>query len=314
MIKIFSSNIRNQTIFSDNDKIRFFFFGCWNKNNDATNDIISKVNAEGIYTFGVACGDNVYPEKIDGVKIAKIEDIEIGFNILKKFQGNVYIGLGNHEVDSTEPCDALLKQKNNATENIIMPNNYYSINIYRTVDKNLLSKIILIDTNLLEVNICYENINENLENEMIEWLKNELSLCENTQPIVMGHYPLFYYKKNKNTLKFEFQFNPTMDKIYKILLNYNKPIYYLCADIHNYQHIITSNIIQHIVGTGGADQDEVFESNLLFSPNDNQPVVNIVKCVQKYGYLDVDIENNLVTGEFKESDVPVIIKLKNKNI
>lgn len=313
--EIFASDVRNQTILSDDDKIRFFFFGCWNKNNTATNDIISRVNADGICTFGVVCGDNVYPDKKDDIKIAKIEDIQIGFDILKTFRGDIYLGLGNHEVDSTEPCKALFDEKLNANANLIMPNNYYSINVNSKITGKLLSKIIMIDTNLLEINTCYGPHDIVLENEMIEWLRSELLACKDTMPIIMGHYPLFYYKYNKKELDFDFQINITMNRVYKELLNYFKPIYYLCADVHNYQHIITSNITQHIVGTGGAVQDIIFELNLPFTVHKNEQNFNIIKCTQKYGYLDIDIENNIITGEFKESNVDVVIKeSKNKEL
>lgn len=306
--EIFASDIRNQTILSDDDKIRFYFFGCWNQNMIATNDVISRVNTEGLCTFGVVCGDNVYPEKKDDVKIANIENIRMGFDILKTFRGNIYIGLGNHEVDSTEPCKALFDEKLEATANLIMLNNYYSISINSKTSGKLLSKIIILDTNLLEENTCYGPHDPVLENEMIEWLNFELLSCGEVMPIVMGHYPLFYFKQNKKTQHFDFQIKYTMNRIYEKLLHYAKPLYYLCADVHNYQCIITSNITQHVVGTGGADQDRVIEVNLPFTLQEKGHIFNIIKCTQKYGYLDVDIENNIITGEFKVSDVPVIIK------
>jgi hypothetical protein len=310
---IFLTNVRNQTILSDEDNIRFFFFGCWNQNRLATADIINKINEESLCTFGVVCGDNVYPEKINDVKIAKIDDIINGFDILKSFRGDVYIGLGNHEVDTTEPCKSLFDEKQQATSNIIMPNNYYSIDVNNKTTGKLMTKIIIIDTNVLEGNTCYGDYNIDMENEMIEWLKTELSLCGDTTPIVMGHYPLFYFKHNKETHHYEFQKNYTMKKIYEELLGYIKPIYYLCADVHNYQYIITENITQHIVGTGGAQHDKVIEVAIPFvlregETEEDKKIYNVIKCSQKYGYLHIDIENDIVTGEFKESLLPVDVK------
>lgn len=316
---IFSSFERNQTVFLDDNKFQFFFFGCWNQNRIATNDIILRANSEEFCKFGVVCGDNVYPIKTNDTKISKVEDIVEGFNILKTYNGNVYIGLGNHEVDSTEICKSLFDEKTHANQNLIMPNNYYSINIKNRTTDTLLSKIIILDTNILESNLCYGEYDPVKENEMIQWLKSELLLCENLTPIIMGHYPFFYFKQNKKTFEHTFQFNYTMEKIYNELINYVKPVYYLCADIHNYQHIITSNITQHIVGTGGAIQDKVLEVDTIFTIPyeylDVKQPFHVVKCVQKYGYLLVDIENNIITGEFKPSDVSVNIKdiiVKNK--
>lgn len=316
---IFDSDIRSHTIEIDEDKFKFFFFGCWNQKRIATHDIINKINNNGTCNFGVVCGDNVYPEKNNDTKIAKIDDIIMGFDILKQFNGNVYIGLGNHEVDSTEKCKALFDEKQNANLNLIMPNNYYSIDVVNKSSRKLLSKLIILDTNMLEENTCYGKPSV-VENEMLMWLKLELSKCENIVPIVMGHYPLFFFKQNKTTMLHDFKFNYTMQQIYEELINYTKPIYYLCADIHNYQHIISSNITQHIVGTGGALQDMVLEVNLPFpiclKPLYGSSIIfNVINCTQKYGYVEIDIENNIVTGEFKSSDIPVDIKeIKHKKI
>lgn len=309
---IFVSDIRRHTIAVSDDKIKFFFFGCWNQNRIATNDIIGRINVESKCTFGVVCGDNVYPEKTDDTKVARIEDIREGFDILKQFRGNVYIGLGNHEVDSTIKCQALFDEKTHANDNLIMLNNYYSIDIINTTTGTLLSKIIILDTNVLEENTCYGPATVDVENEMIQWLRSELSECGDVMPIIMGHYPLFYFKQNKTSLLHEFKFNYTMEKIHKELIEYVKPVYYLCADIHNYQYTMSSNITQHVAGTGGALQDKVIEVDLPFtlppSMTETHYMFNIIKCTQKYGYVEIDIENNIVTGEFKESVVPVEIK------
>lgn len=312
---IFASGLRNLNVDVDSDIVRFFFFGCWNKNLIATTDIISEINIENKCTFGIVCGDNVYPDKVldesgNEIKVAKFENIVDGFNVLKRFNGNVYIGLGNHEVDTTEKCKALLYQKSQEGGNIVFPNNYYSINVNNNQTKSLLVKIIILDTNILEENTCYGKHNEIDEVEMLDWFYRELESCEyDTIPIVIGHYPLFYFKSDKSE-NYKFQIGYTMEKIYNALLAYARPIYYLCADIHNYQHIISDNITQHIVGTGGAEQDKLIEVDMIFQHTYESKIYNIVKCTQKYGYLYVDIENNILTTEFKPSTVPVEVKLK----
>jgi len=313
---IFDNTQRNVQVFTNNNKLNFFFFGCWNQNLQATSDIINNINNENLSQFGVVCGDNVYPTKTNDVKISQLSDIQNGFNVLNIFNGDIYLGLGNHEVDSTEPCRALFDEKENTGKKLFMPNNYYSIDVVYQTTNELLSKIIMIDTNVFESNTCYGTYDVIAETNMLEWLNNELLSCENITPIITGHYPLFFFKYNKDTSTHDFQFNYTTEKLFDILLNYKKPVFYLCADIHNYQHIITSNITQHIVGTGGAQQDKICEVDnvftLPFSYVDKQQPFIVVKCQQKYGHLLIDIENNIVTGEFKESSITVEIKEKNK--
>lgn len=313
--EIFAGGLRKQTTYVS-DNVRFFFFGCWNKERNATANIIELINNENICTFGVVCGDNVYPvkDKENNTKVAQKSDIIEGFNILKRFRHNIYVGLGNHEVDTTLQCQALIDEKQEATSNIIMENNYYSIDVIDIESQTLVSKIIILDTNLLEENTCYGEHNENEENAMINWLQNELSEClaTNVTPIVAGHYPLFYFKQNKTTLNIDFMINHMMNKFTDIFTNFKHPIYYLCADVHNYQHILHDNITQHIVGTGGAEQDPIFDASISFTMNVGDKIFHIIRCAQKYGYLHVDVANNIVTGEFKESSVHVNIKIKEK--
>ena len=312
---IFQDNIRNIQVFSDSENIRFFFFGCWNDNRDATRDIVNNINSlenESKCLFGLVCGDNVYPQKESGNKIADINHIIEGFNILKNFDGLVYIGLGNHEVDTTEKCKALLDEKRNSTNNIVMPNNYYSIDVIHNSNQKLITKIIMLDTNLLEGNTCYGKHNDIIEEEMMRWLNNELMICKNQSitPIVAGHYPLFYFKENKNNKQYTFTVNVIMTRIYEMLYDYQHPIQYICADIHNYQYITTNNITQHIVGTGGAQQDKIVTVDIPFMMENTQNIYNIIKCEQKYGYLYVDVDSSITTGDFREIPREPIVKQK----
>jgi hypothetical protein len=311
---------RQQIINLPTNTVSFFFFGCWNKNKEATAKIITEINKKNDCQFGIVCGDNVYPETIydtsgNKTKVANINDIQEGFDILKLFNGQIYIGLGNHEVDSTQPCKSLIDEKINANLNIHMPNNYYSILINGT--NGSIIKIIILDTNVLENNKCYGDYNEDVIEQMLTWLQTELGNCatNNIIPIVVGHYPLFYFKNNKNNGKYEFQIEYTMAKINNILIQFKKPIHYLCADIHNYQFFIKDNIHHHIVGTGGAIQDLVIENNLVFQISIDDDIYNVIKLTQKYGYLYVNIENGFLTCQFNSIDTDVAIKdKKNKSV
>jgi hypothetical protein len=312
-----SAEKRNINVSVNENKNSFFFFGCWNKNRNATSDIIETAKTKN-YNFGVVCGDNVYPNKDkSGNKYAKIEDIKNGFDILKEYNNPIYIGLGNHEVDTHHPCQALIDElKETNGSNIVMPNNYYSINVINSTNNTLVQKIIMLDTNLMEKNKCYgeDKIDDTNQNLMKDWLKSELELCENTTPIVAGHFPLFYYKFDGDI--YEFKMSTKMIDIYKILKEYRKPIYYVCADIHNYQYIISDNISQYIVGTGGADQDQIMESSEIFQVmhkiNETDTVFNIIRCSQSYGHVCFDVENNILSGEFIPSQITPYVKPKIK--
>ena len=85
------------------------------------------------------------------------------------------------------------------------------------------------------------------------------------QVFVMGHFPLFYLKPDKNgrdifTKNLEIT-NETFDKFYKLLADFN--CIYLCADCHNFNIMkITKgdeSVIQIMSGTGGANPDIIEE-------------------------------------------------------
>ena len=98
-------------------------------------------------------------------------------------------------------------------------------------------------------------------------------------------------------------------------LNKNK-IYYLCADTHFYQKSeVTINnklkIHQYIVGTGGADQDElpIFDKNIteLYEEhkilNDIPISYNIKEHKKTFGFITVDIrDNNIIDIKYHDTE------------
>lgn len=309
----FNNDILEITENITDDKVSFFVFGCWNNKQLATQKIIEKINENGSYKLGVVCGDNIYPTKHEDSSGNKIKNyssdkIRSGFDILRSFNGNVYMGLGNHEVDDNDKCDVLNDQVSNSTNNVVLPNNYYSIKINK--NNRTILKIIVIDTNLLESNECYGQINQSNINNMVHWLNNELRSDECIK-IVVGHYPMYYFKivsDSNNEQKQIFKRNNVMDPIYDTLINYEKRIYYLCADVHNYQFIIHKNINQCISGTGGAIQDKINISNDVYQFDVGDEIFNLIEIDQKYGYLSVTVIDNFATVKFNKIELEVDIK------
>lgn len=107
--------------------------------------------------------------------------------------------------------------------------------------------------------------------------------------IIIGHHPIIYlrYKggDNNKTLSYiQKNFSTVLQNIYKTVNNTKVKYYYLCSDLHLYQHgtiiIPTINqknkktkmvIKQYIVGTGGAELDDP-----LLRPDSDKNKINLL--------------------------------------
>jgi hypothetical protein len=107
--------------------------------------------------------------------------------------------------------------------------------------------------------------------------------------IIIGHHPIIYlrYKggDNNKTLSYIHKnFSTVLQNIYKTVNNTKVKYYYLCSDLHLYQHgtiiIPTINqknkktkmvIKQYIVGTGGAELDDP-----LLRPDSDKNKINLL--------------------------------------
>jgi hypothetical protein len=279
-------------------KTKFFFFGCWNDNLNATKNIIKKINDSDDFSFGIVNGDNFYPTKTkddNGTKrkIFDMQSVEKGFNVLKNFKNPIYCALGNHEVDNLNNCETLLKElEYSKNSNINFPAGYYCLNITNGSKNNI--KIFVLDTNLLENNFCYEQSDRTVESSaMTKWLSEQLIHATSNQIFIVGHYPLFYIKKSK------FVINPVMKEINDIILSSQKHMYYLASDIHNYQHIVYKNINQFIIGTGGAHLDEI---NTLSGYMEIEKDFSIYDTKKSYGFLKIVLQNESVEMNFIDVD------------
>ena len=281
--------------FGDFD-IKFFFFGCWNKNIDMTQQIINKINSDNTILFGIVNGDNFYPNKYtdadnNTIKEFNLDKIELGFNVLKNYNKNIYVSLGNHEVDNPIRCATLITEINNSRDTKInMPTNYYSLSITNNRGDNM--KIIIVDTNLFEKNFCYnENIRNSTKIEMLKWINRIIiETPVNIPLIIVGHYPLFYLKKKKDKPE-KFILNEDTFELYNIIIASNRKIYYLASDIHNYQEIQHKNIHEFIAGTGGADLDDIENRYRRSEYNIDDNIFSIIETTKNYGYIKLELCN-----------------------
>lgn len=309
-------------------QINFFFFGCWNQNRNATEKIIEQLNSDDAsnYSFGIINGDNYYkssrpdPENPDEkIKFDDMTTIQKGFDILKKSSHKLYLTLGNHEVDNKQTCETLrLELAQIPNSNIIFPHNYYSLHCYNNEGKHI--KILFIDSNLFGANLCYDNNSSKLEKyKMLNWIEMHLKMTQpNVKILIVSHEPLFNIKIKKGVRNFVT--NTLLDELFDLLTSpviYTdpntlelipiiRPIYFFASDIHNYQYWKCKNITQIIAGTGGANLDDIENSNevrTFTSPNREDTIYDIFSSNMSYGYLKVQIIDDNIDHTF----IPIIV-------
>ncbi len=309
--------------------MKFIHFGCWNNGNCDRNklnnglskmmDLLNKkAKSEKIEFISIA-GDNYYPEKSllsDGKKVKKMnmENFISGFICLPK---NIkkYLLFGNHDLEDIitnndnekEECKALLLQKY-----LFDDNNKYELfdNVVIQTLKNTI--IIMIDTTIYSLNpsnnisdTCYKYLFDGNSfekiNELINLQEQQLTkaLQENIEKkniIIIGHHPIMSAKSNKSENKISADNN--LIKLFKNLKSYfiDKNIYYLCADTHFYQYsklYMNKEFIinQYIVGTGGAEQDELPLEPFIINYEDI--TYTIIENKKNFGFLEIEINEDI---------------------
>jgi hypothetical protein len=292
------------------EKRNFFVFGCWNRDNcdgdkkDYRKALIDKLILEpNKYDFGIIAGDNVYPHKKIGEKKIKNyykHTLEYGFNDLlgplkeSTFDKKIYATIGNHDVEK----DSILKYQI-THNNIVMPNNMYmeKISDYLRIifldtninAKDLIDKYKFTDkldefktkegNNFYNVKNSHDvlmRLNEYLDEEFYGWT------------IVIGHEPIFTFKKEKSSKLDNFQ------EILEKLASISRCVY-MCADTHSFQawNIVTEkhkSLPMIVVGTGGADPDDTTTQKLIFNSKANS--LRLLESRYPYGYCDVKCDKN----------------------
>jgi hypothetical protein len=99
---------------------------------------------------------------------------------------------------------------------------------------------------------------QNVESAMAQQLNDEQLYDFH---IICCHYPLISYRCGKQT---RFVASEAFNIMTRAISRCTKPVYYLCADTHNYQHITVEkdkkSFDQIVLGTGGANYDTIIES------------------------------------------------------
>ena len=149
--------------------------------------------------------------------------------------------------------------------------------------------------------------------------------------IISGHHPIIgvkydsepddLKKPNPEILNDIPDFKPILKQIYELTKHNDLTYYYLCADLHLYQHgliqLTTDNgdimkITQYVVGTGGTKLDDALPESILMDSvfEDNGIKYILQDCRQKCGFLEciVKDDDSEPLFRFMDADEPISIK------
>jgi hypothetical protein len=242
----------------------------------------------------------------------------------------VYIAVGNHDEDKDDDANILKKDCNINTQK------YYLQQIKKKVLRkdtpptlellrSLASRNELADNYLCKngvyiyvdnIGVCYNKgniiiiINTNRFDDddtgekyirSINTVIRRVNRNKGTEQIfVMGHVPLFSYKKDDIKLhkinKKDKKYDKFIFKLYNIFATHN--IIYICADTHNFSimriQCEDKVVIQITAGTGGADPDVLKEYiDGIYKKVD---IFHIeAYALNPYGYVTINTSNNNIT-------------------
>ncbi len=179
--------------------------------------------------------------------------------------------------------------KNDKTKLIL-----YECNPEVTVKKCGNTVLIFINTNI------FDSKDENTVLLYLASLRYALHKHSDKRKIVVGHNQILSQSTNK--VKKLCKSSETMAKFIDLLSSYY--VLYLCADTHNFQITKLQNIVQVVVGTGGADPDKLpINKHIVHidyeADHYNYEVNGYYH--NSYGYSMIDIDDN--TG-----DITVVYK------
>ena len=335
-----NNNIGSSSIYS-----QFIFFGCWNNINCKSEyiyrnivlDYISnnETNVKQIYI----AGDNWYTNKKSindkEYKLYITDILHTGYDKLYRMNKEIYIAVGNHDVDSDSD-----KDKNELKKNCnINTQKYYLKKIKEAANNMIVAPTLedlkeIQDTKLNEETLCEQGVYIYVDNIGVRYNKNNIVIIINTnifynleegkkylkkiesvinqvikaqaikksneQIFVMGHIPLFTYKKDDISIhdinKEDYSYRILIFKFFDILVENN--IIYLCADTHNFSIMKIKNtdndktLIQITAGTGGADPD-LIKGDFSLKPykKDIENYSIEAYALNPYGYVSINIED-----------------------
>jgi hypothetical protein len=387
----------NNNIETAIDCSKFIFFGCWNNINCKSEyiyrnmvlDYISK-NEKDIKQIYIA-GDNWYTNKKkineDEYKLYFTEVLRTGYDKLYRMNKEIYIAVGNHDVDTDTVIDTDKPASASALALPLITGNplkkdcnintqkYYLQKIKELVDANnydeistpTLELLYSIKSELEEEKLCEKGIYIYIDNIGVRYNEDNIIIIINTnkfdeikmgeaylqdiikvikdvfrerekkggveQIFVMGHIPLYTYKKDKIVIheinKKKKEYRKIIVELFNIFVEYN--IIYLCADTHNFSIMkIAHNgreLIQITAGTGGADPDIIkgdfaitpvnFIENIVIG-QENERIYNITAyALNSYGYVTIEMYKKhidvkytqIITDKKELVDAPYIMKM-----
>lgn len=215
-------------------------------------------------------------------------------------------------------------------------------NVLYHVDSHTDTLIIMIDSNIFESKLlidCYishgilekdkklekaspsENIGDlmSVQFNQVKKILQKHSKMKNV--FFAGHHPLVVYKvEETETMKKLHLFNESFVHFFRKLSYHlkNKKIYYLCADSHFYEESIITiknpgkdNILinQYIVGTGGAELDDIDVTKTCKQEEQNQFTYNILYVKKAHGFLLCDYDHDKMEWLFQFNQIWPEIKL-----
>lgn len=319
--------------------MKFIHYGCWNnmecKKVNVRDLIIDYIEEhEKDYEFLIISGDNWYSNKQDNMKYYFTNVLRSGFIKLYNLNKTAHIILGNHDEDvaKNQPLHKLQKncmlntekyyiqQINNNEAEYLVPSLQY---LYENTDWSSKkdARLFLHEAHehpeelfMSEYNVLFIFINTNIffqKNTSKSYISKIKQCIEEyhgaSQYFIVGHAPITSLVPTKHGMDISSISDDVEITTYFIdtLAPYN-PIY-LCADTHNFQiTTINSDILQVVVGTGGAPVDE-------FKSDDNVIKYDFMDKKYKvsglyhnaYGYSIIEINDDEVTITYKRLvDIP----------
>jgi hypothetical protein len=350
--------ICNNDIENSSEYSKFIFFGCWNNINcnseyiyrDIVLDYINnnETDIKQIYIAGDNWYTNIKKIKDKEYKLYITDILRTGYDKLYRMNKEIYIAIGNHDIDKDKKADSDYEEKLKRDCNV-NTQKYFLDKIKHNVDQIIdiptLEYLNMIkDTQLKEETLCEKGVYIYIDNIGVRYNKNNIIIIINTnifdnlregniyiddiksviqnvidvqatkhtnkQIFVMGHIPLFTYKKNNISIyeinKEDNKYRTIIRKLYNLFVAHN--IIYLCADTHNFSIMKISNgkdtLIQITAGTGGADPDlikdkiDTIPKNIIYNvdieqiePEQTNTFEIKAYALNPYGYVSIDINN-----------------------
>jgi hypothetical protein len=321
-----NNDIENSSSYS-----KFIFFGCWNNINcdseyiyrDIVLDYIKRVELN-IYQLYIA-GDNWYTnkKKIDEkeYKLYITDILRTGYDKLYKMNKEIYIAVGNHDVDSNITNDTTNSNAAKLKKNCNINTQKYYLNKIKEQAITIPTLEYLNDiekTELNEETLCEKGVYIYIDNIGVRYNKNNIIIIINTnilddleidnglkylkkiksvikqvvkvlidnssnkQIFVMGHIPLFTYKNDKISI---YEINKK-DHKYRIIID-------KLFDI-----LVTNNIIYLCADTHNFSIMEI-----------NKGINTLIQITAGTGGADPD----LINGNYDTQPNNVILNLEIKS-